>query len=107
MIVLEDVAKSFASRGRSAQTGSVQALDGVSLTIDRGEIFGVIGRSGAGKLTLIRLINLLERPTRGSVPVDGKDLTALGEAELRAESGGHVEYSNPCTPHAAPHASDK
>src|SRR3546814_12879807 len=84
MIVLEDVAKSFASRGRSAQTGSVQALDGVSLTIDRGEIFGVIGRSGAGKSTLIRLINLLERPTRGRVLVDGKDMTALGEAELPA-----------------------
>jgi D-methionine transport system ATP-binding protein len=84
MIVLENVSKSYVPRGTSASTGSVQALDNVSLKVNRGEIFGVIGRSGAGKSTLIRLINLLERPTSGRVLVDGKDMTALNESGLRA-----------------------
>ncbi|HET8726063.1 MAG TPA: methionine ABC transporter ATP-binding protein [Alphaproteobacteria bacterium] len=84
MSVLENVGKSFAPRGTGAHTGTVQALEDVSLTVERGEIFGVIGRSGAGKSTLIRLINLLERPTRGRVLVDGKDMTALDESGLRA-----------------------
>ncbi len=60
----------------------VVALDKVSLTVGRGEIFGVIGRSGAGKSTLIRCINLLERPTSGTVRVDGHDLSSLGDREL-------------------------
>jgi D-methionine transport system ATP-binding protein len=79
VIELEDIRKSF--RGRD---GDVAALDGVSLSIGRGEVFGVIGRSGAGKSTLIRLINLLERPTSGRVRVDGEDVTALSPERLRA-----------------------
>jgi D-methionine transport system ATP-binding protein len=65
------------------ESGAVKALDNVSLTIKQGEIYGVIGKSGAGKSTLIRCINLLERPTAGRVLVDGQDMTALSESELR------------------------
>jgi D-methionine transport system ATP-binding protein len=63
--------------------GAVVALDDISLEIGQGEIFGIIGLSGAGKSTLVRCINLLERPTAGSVIVDGQDLTSLSERELR------------------------
>ena len=55
----------------------------VSLSIDKGEIFGIIGFSGAGKSTLVRCINLLERPTAGTGMVDNKDLTALSARDLR------------------------
>ena len=61
----------------------MQAVKDVSLTIRDGEIFGIIGFSGAGKSTLVRCINLLERPTSGSVEVDGRELTALSSRELR------------------------
>jgi D-methionine transport system ATP-binding protein len=63
--------------------GPVHALKDVSLTIGRGEIYGIIGLSGAGKSTLVRCINLLERPTKGTVEVDGRDMTALSTKELR------------------------
>jgi D-methionine transport system ATP-binding protein len=62
--------------------GPIKALDRVSLKIERGEIFGIIGRSGAGKSTLIRTINALERVDAGRVVVDGRDLALLDEAEL-------------------------
>ena len=65
------------------ESGAVKALDNVSITIKRGEIYGIIGKSGAGKSTLIRCINLLERPTAGQVLIAGQDMTALSEAELR------------------------
>lgn len=78
MIVLENLRKTYASPERVSH-----ALAGVSLRIRRGEIFGIIGRSGAGKSTLIRMLNLLERPTEGRVVVEGRDITAYGEAELR------------------------
>jgi D-methionine transport system ATP-binding protein len=61
----------------------VHALRGIDLTVERGEIFGIIGRSGAGKSTLLRLLNLLERPTRGTVFIDGQDIASLGAADLR------------------------
>ena len=61
----------------------VRALSDINLEIQRGEIFGVIGLSGAGKSTLVRCINLLERPTAGSVVVDGREMTALSPRELR------------------------
>ena len=64
-------------------SGPVKALKGIDLTIERGEIFGIIGLSGAGKSTLIRCINMLERPTAGKVIVDGQDMTAMSEKELR------------------------
>lgn len=64
--------------------GPVAALRGVDLQVPRGEIFGVIGRSGAGKSSLVRTINLLNWPSAGRVQVDGVDLTALGADALRA-----------------------
>ncbi|WP_182902490.1 methionine ABC transporter ATP-binding protein [Microbispora sp. H10830] len=63
--------------------GDVVALDGVDLHVGKGEVFGVLGRSGAGKSTLLRCVNLLERPDEGAVTVDGRELTALGAADLR------------------------
>ena len=63
--------------------GAVHALEDINLDIRQGEIFGIIGLSGAGKSTLVRCINLLERPTSGTVVVDGKEMTALSEKELR------------------------
>jgi D-methionine transport system ATP-binding protein len=78
MITLSNLQKVY-----QGDSGAVKALDNVSLEIEQGEIFGIIGKSGAGKSTLIRCINLLERPTAGSVVVDGQDMIALSEAELR------------------------
>ena len=78
MIELTHVSKDF---GKGQQ--EVHAVRDVSLSIDKGEIFGIIGFSGAGKSTLVRCINLLERPTAGTVMVDNKDLTALSARELR------------------------
>ena len=63
--------------------GSVTALRDIDLTIEKGDIFGIIGLSGAGKSTLVRCMNLLERPTQGTVIFDGKDLTAMPEKQLR------------------------
>ena len=78
MITLSHIEKTYAG-----PDGALTALKDVSLTVARGEIFGVIGLSGAGKSTLVRCINLLERPTKGSVIVDGLDMMALSDAELR------------------------
>lgn len=64
--------------------GSVHALSDINLEIADGGIFGIIGMSGAGKSTLVRTINLLERPTSGVIEVDGRDVTALSGADLRA-----------------------
>ena len=64
--------------------GPVEALRGIDLHIPPGEVFGIIGRSGAGKSSLVRTINLLNRPTAGAVIVNGRDLTKLSDAELRA-----------------------
>ena len=63
----------------------VAALQNVSLTVNAGEIFGIIGLSGAGKSTLVRCMNLLERPSQGGVLFRGQDLTGLREKELRAQ----------------------
>ena len=62
---------------------AVTALDGIDLSIEKGEIFGIIGLSGAGKSTLVRCMNLLETPTEGTVRVDGQDITTLSPKELR------------------------
>lgn len=59
------------------------ALKNINLRINKGEIFGVIGFSGAGKSTLVRLINYLEKPTSGEVLIEGKNLSAYNEAQLR------------------------
>ena len=80
MIELKHVSKTF----DSGSAGGVDALKDVSLTIEDGDIYGIIGMSGAGKSTLVRCINMLERPTAGKVLIDGKDMGALPERELRA-----------------------
>lgn len=72
MITTTDLTKVYRSRDRE-----VTALDGVNLHVEEGEVYGVIGQSGAGKSSLIRCVNLLERPTSGTVTVAGRDLTAL------------------------------
>ena len=77
MIKLEQVSKTFGS-----EEAGVHAVRDVTLHIAPGEIFGIIGYSGAGKSTLVRCINLLEKPTQGTVTVDGVELTALSEKEL-------------------------
>lgn len=65
------------------KNGDVRALDNINLSINRGDIFGIIGMSGAGKSTLVRCMNLLEKPTEGQVLVDGQDIAALSEKDLR------------------------
>ena len=67
----------------SAKNSSVEALRGVSLSIGKGEIFGVIGLSGAGKSTLVRCMNLLERPDSGDVLLNGESLLKLNKEQLR------------------------
>ncbi|HHV35803.1 MAG TPA: methionine ABC transporter ATP-binding protein [Syntrophomonadaceae bacterium] len=62
----------------------IVALDDVSLHVEKGEIFGIIGLSGAGKSTLIRCINMLEKPTKGSVVIDGIEITTLEPQDLRS-----------------------
>ena len=62
---------------------TVLALENIDLTVETGQIYGIIGLSGAGKSTLVRCINLLEKPTEGTVKVEGRELTALSEKELR------------------------
>lgn len=82
LIELQDIVKTF-SDGRDGKR--VDAVKNVSLTINDGDIFGIIGFSGAGKSTLVRCINLLGRPTSGRVLIDGRDITALGGRALREE----------------------
>ena len=78
IIQIKHLTKTFGSG-----EGAVTALEDINLDIQSGEIFGIIGLSGAGKSTLVRCINLLERPTSGSVVVNGKEMTSLTERELR------------------------
>ncbi|MFI6090146.1 methionine ABC transporter ATP-binding protein [Streptomyces sp. NPDC051218] len=79
MITTSGLTKVYRSRGRE-----VTALDGVDLHVREGEVYGVIGQSGAGKSSLIRCVNLLERPTAGTVSVAGQDLTAIAGRGSRA-----------------------
>ena len=78
MIEIKNLAQAF-----STTDGVVDALRDVSLTIRDGDIYGIIGMSGAGKSTLVRCINMLERPTEGSVIINGQDIGALKPAALR------------------------
>ncbi|MBM7553556.1 methionine ABC transporter ATP-binding protein [Thalassobacillus pellis] len=78
MIDFQGVSKVYEHNGND-----LRAVDQVDLTIQKGEIFGVIGFSGAGKSTLVRLVNLLEVPSEGRVLVNGEDLTRLPKPELR------------------------
>lgn len=78
IIELRGISKVFHSAD-----GDLTALSDVNLSINKGDIYGVIGMSGAGKSTLVRCINLLERPTEGSVLIDGRDICAITPKELR------------------------
>ncbi len=80
MIEIKNLTKTF-----TTADGNVEALKDISLTINDGDIYGIIGMSGAGKSTLVRCINMLERPTEGKVIIDGRDMGALSQAQLRAE----------------------
>lgn len=77
VIEIKDLSKTYPSAN-----GGITALKDINITINDGEIFGIIGLSGAGKSTLVRCINFLESPTTGSVIVDGKDLGSLSKKEL-------------------------
>lgn len=97
MIKLSNITKVFQQGNRT-----IQALNNVSLHVPAGQIYGVIGASGAGKSTLIRCVNLLERPTQGSVEVGGQELTALSEKELTKARRqiGMISSTLTCWPHA-------
>ena len=77
MIELKHLSKTYRT-----QEKEIVALEDINLTINDGEIFGIIGRSGAGQSTLVRCINLLEEPTDGQVIIDGKSVTGLSRKEL-------------------------
>ncbi len=79
MIRVEHLYKTYVSKGRE-----IPALRDINLDIHAGEIFGIIGRSGAGKSSLIRTFNLLERPSQGRIYIEGQDITELGSQALRA-----------------------
>ena len=78
MIELKNIDVTFQQSGKT-----VEAVKQVNITIEDGDIYGIIGYSGAGKSTLVRTINLLQRPTNGTVTVSGVKLTSLKEAQLR------------------------
>ncbi len=78
IIQVKDVTKTFIGKDNK-----VEALKGINLDIHKGEIYGIIGMSGAGKSTLVRCLNFLERPTTGTVLIEGKDMSSLKEGELR------------------------
>lgn len=78
MIEIRNLSKVYKTK-----SGTVKGVDNVTLTIQEGEIYGIVGYSGAGKSSLLRCINLLERPTTGTITVDGTDLTTLKSEQLR------------------------
>ena len=79
-IEVKHLSKTFEQKGMH-----VDALRDINLTIEKGDIYGIIGMSGAGKSTLVRCLNFLERPTDGQVLIEGRDLGALNEKELRKQ----------------------
>ena len=78
MIELKNINVEFELKG-----DIVQAVKDVNLTVNKGEVFGIVGLSGAGKSTLVRVINLLQKPSSGQVIINGKDITSLNRSELR------------------------
>ena len=83
LLEIENLTKTFRTRGFFGKVKEVHALNGVSLTIHKGESIGIVGESGCGKSTLANLIVRLEEPTSGTIRLDGKDITHLKEEELR------------------------
>jgi len=86
IVTLTNVSKTYPSPTPGG--AEVTAVDDVTLSIERGDVFGIIGYSGAGKSTLVRLINALEPATSGTITVDGVDITSLSERQLRGVRGG-------------------
>ena len=84
MIVLKDVTKVY--------PGGVAALAGVSLRIARGELVAIVGPSGSGKSTMLHVLGTLDRPTAGSVRIDGHDVAALSDAKLSALRAGRIGF---------------
>ena len=80
MIEVRNLGKTFVTKD-----ADVEALQDINLSIQAGDIYGIIGMSGAGKSTLVRCLNFLERPTGGTVEIEGRDLSMLSEKELRAQ----------------------
>jgi len=78
MIEIQHLYKTFETKD-----GKVEALKDINITVEDGDIYGIIGMSGAGKSTLVRCINMIERPTEGTVVIDGVDMSTLSEVELR------------------------
>ncbi len=78
MIEIRDLTKSYPVKGG----GTFTAIEHIDLTVEDGDIFGIIGMSGAGKSTLVRCINLLEQPTAGSIRIDGQEVTSITGKEL-------------------------
>ena len=85
LIRLDGVTKTFVSPSKGAN--AVVAVDDVSLSVEAGEVCGIVGYSGAGKSTVLRLVNALEIPSSGTIEIDGTDITRLGERELRRLRG--------------------
>ena len=79
-IIIQNVSKTY-----STKDGNVQALKNVNLSIEQGDIYGIIGMSGAGKSTLVRCINYLEEPTEGKIFIKGKELGSFSKKELRKQ----------------------
>ena len=77
MIKLELLSKTF-----QTSSGEIEAVSDVSLTVEKGDIFGIIGLSGAGKSTLVRCMNFLEKPTSGKVIFAGVDMNTLSRKQL-------------------------
>ena len=82
MIELNNVSKTYYTNAKGSGSNAIHALKDANLIVPKGTIHGVIGLAGAGKSTLIRCVNLLERPTSGSVTVDGQEMTRLSNAAL-------------------------
>ena len=80
IIRVDKISKTF-----QANNGQVEAVKNITFSIEKGDIFGIIGLSGAGKSTLVRCLNLLEKPNKGNVYIDGKNLMELSAKELRRE----------------------
>ena len=80
IIEIHNLSKTFVTKD-----ADVEALQNIDLSIQAGDIYGIIGMSGAGKSTLVRCLNFLERPTSGTVEIEGRDLSTLSDKELRAK----------------------
>jgi len=83
MIEIQNIHKSF---------GDLEVLKGVDLRVKKGEIVAIVGKSGAGKTTLLQIIGTLERPTKGKVIIDGKDVFALNDNQLAAFRNQHIGF---------------